>query len=96
MRLVQPDSDKRIQMSQPPLKLLHSDDALSPAKLDKFRKLSNEELIQSLQPGQVGSLKARPDGTVLEGNHRLKILRERGFSVDALPRDIIARDSPTT
>jgi hypothetical protein len=69
---------------------------LSPAKLDKFRKLSNEELIDSLQPGRDGSLKARPDGTVLEGNHRLNILRERRFDVDALPREIIPKDSPTT
>jgi hypothetical protein len=83
-------------MNQSPLKPLHSDEALSPAKLDKFRKLSDEELIESLQPGQDGSLKARPDGTVLEGNHRLKILRERRFDVDALPREIIAKDSPTT
>lgn len=69
---------------------------LEPTKLDKFRKLSNEELIDSLKPGTDGSLKTRPDGTVLEGNHRLKILSERGFDVDDLPREIVAKDSPTT
>jgi hypothetical protein len=82
-------------MSQSPLTPLHSDNALNSAKLDKFRKLSNEELIVSLQPGRDGSLKSRPDGTVLDGHHRIRILRERGVNVDALPREIIAKDSPT-
>ena len=48
------------------------------------------------KPGQSGSLKARPDGTVLDGHHRLKILRERGIDIDALPREIIGRDSSAT
>jgi len=83
-------------MDQPPLKMLHSDDALNRGKLDTFSKLSDKELIDSLQPGQSGSLKARPDGTVLDGHHRLRILRDRGVNLDALPREIIVRDSPAT
>jgi hypothetical protein len=63
-------------------------------KLDKFRRLSTEELIDSLLPGRDGSLRARPDGTVLEGHHRLKILRERGVNVDDLQREIIEKDLP--
>ena len=82
-------------MNQPPLKPLHPDDALIPAKLDKFRKPSTEELMNSLQPGRDGSLKTRPDGTVLDGHHRLKILRERGVDVDSLPREIVTKESPT-
>lgn len=82
-------------MNQPPLKQLHSDDTLNPVKLDTFRMLSDQQLIDSLQPGRDGALKTRPDGTVLEGHHRLTILRERGIDVDALPREIIAKDSPT-
>jgi hypothetical protein len=83
-------------MNQPPLKPLHPDDALNRVKVDKFSKLSDKELIDSLQPGQPGSLKVRPDGTVLDGHHRLKILIERGVDINALPRDIIAKDSPAT
>ena len=83
-------------MANLPLKMLHADDALNRVKVEKFNKLSDKELIDPLRPGQVGSLKARPDGTVLDGHHRLKILRERGIDIDALPREIITKDSPVT
>jgi ParB-like chromosome segregation protein Spo0J len=65
---------------------------LSQAKLAQFGKLSNQELIDSLKPGQPGSLKARPDGTMIDGHHRIKILQERGVDVDALPREIIPKN----
>jgi hypothetical protein len=51
---------------QPPLKPLHANSLLSPAKLAMFEKLSAEKLKQSLEPGQGHCLKARPDGTMLE------------------------------
>jgi len=72
----------------PPLVPLHSDDKLIPLKLEKHRKLTTDELTQSLRPGEAGSLKARPDGTILDGHHRLKILRGRGIDVNRLPREI--------
>lgn len=80
-------------MAQLPLKMLHPDSSLSRPKIDQYRKLSTPELIDSLRPGQPGSLKARPDGTVIDGHHRLIILRERGVDVDALPREVISKDS---
>jgi hypothetical protein len=80
------------QNTQPPLKPLHSDSSLIGSKLDKFGKLSSPELIDSLKPGEQGSLKARPDGTIVDGHHRIKVLRDRGIHVDALPREIIPRD----
>jgi hypothetical protein len=76
----------------PPLTPLHPDSSLSPAKLKKYAGATTPELIESLRPGQVGSLKVRPDGTMVDGHHRIKILRERGVDVDALPREIIAKD----
>jgi hypothetical protein len=76
----------------PPLKPLHPDSSLSPAKLQEYGKASTQELIDSLRPGSQGSLKARPDGTMIDGHHRIKILRDRGVDVDALPREIIAKD----
>lgn len=73
---------------QPPLRLLHSDTILNRVKLDQFRRLSTVALIESLQPGRPGALKARPDGTVFDGHHRIVVLRERGVSVDTLPREV--------
>jgi hypothetical protein len=59
-----------------PLKQLHRD--LNDATLDHLRKQSTEDLIDSLRPGQEEGLKTRPDGTILQGNHRIKVLKERG------------------
>jgi len=52
----------------PPLKPLHSDAALSHAKLAVFEKLSSDKLKESLAPGNEHSLKTRPDGTMLDGH----------------------------
>ena len=78
-------------MKEPLLKSLHMDSSLSSPKLEEFRKWSNERLIESLKPGQLNSLKARPDGTLIEGHHRLKVLRDRGVDVDSLPRQVMAK-----
>ena len=73
---------------EPPLRFLHSEAILSQVKLDTFRRMPSAELIESLRPGQSGALKTRADGTVLEGHHRLVVLRERGIDVDILPREV--------
>jgi hypothetical protein len=75
----------------PPLKPLHPDCSLSKAKMEKYAKDTTAEIIESLKPGQQGSLKTRPDGTMIDGHHRIKILRDRGVDVDALPREVIAK-----
>jgi len=62
-------------------------------KLDQFRAMGTAQLIESLRPGQSGALKARSDGTVLEGHHRLVVLRERGVDIDALPRELFPQES---
>ena len=54
---------------QPSLKPLHADCSLIDSKLDKYGNLSDQELIDSLKPGQQGSLKVRPDGTIVDGRH---------------------------
>ena len=79
-------------MANPPLKPLHTEEQLSKAKLEKYGKASTNDLIENLKPGKQGSLKARPDGTMVDGHHRIKILRDRGVDVDALPREIIPKD----
>jgi hypothetical protein len=70
---------------------LHSDATLSQAKLEQCDKRTTFELLDSLLPGRPGSLKARPDGTMIDGHHRIKILRGRGVDVDSLPREIVTR-----
>lgn len=57
-----------------------------------MEKMPTEELIRSLVPGQKDSLKCRPDGTILDGHHRLYVLRKRGVNVDLLPREIVEKD----
>ena len=78
-------------MNQLDLKFLHSESALNRVKLELFRRLSTEELKASLVPGQPGSLKVRPDGTVLDGHHRITVLGERGENIHRLPREIMDR-----
>jgi hypothetical protein len=62
----------------PPLKPLHADDSLIRLKMEEYAKGSTDALIASLAPGQAGCLKTRPDGTIVDGHHRIKILRDRG------------------
>lgn len=76
---------------QPPLKSLHLDSSLIRSKLDHYGNLTTQELTDSLRPGKSGSLKVRPDGTIVDGHHRIKILRDRGVDVDSLPREVIPR-----
>jgi ParB-like chromosome segregation protein Spo0J len=76
----------------PPLKSLHPDSSLNAAKLEKMHRVSTEALLASLLPGLEDCLKTRPDGTILDGHHRIRILRERGVDVDNLPRDIVVKD----
>ena len=77
--------------SDPPLRPLHPDASLSLAKLGDMERRTTEVLKISLLPGQKDSLKTRLDGTILDGHHRIYILRRRGVDVDALPREIIVK-----
>lgn len=76
----------------PPLKPLHPDGSLNSGKLLKLERFSTEELLISLIPGRPDCLKTRQDGTILDGHHRICILRRRGVNVDDLPRDVIVKE----
>ena len=69
-----------------------TESTLNQAKLRIFSRLSNDELVESLKPGQPGALKTRPDETVMDGHHRVKVLRDRGIPVDELPREVIPKE----
>ena len=43
--------------------------------------------MRSLAPGERESLKVKTDGTVMDGNTRAKVLEERGYDVNGLPRE---------
>jgi hypothetical protein len=77
--------------SVPSLKPLHPDASLSPAKLEEMKLRATEVLRNSLLPGKKDSLKTRPDDTILDGHHRIYVLRMRGVDVDALPREILVK-----
>ena len=63
------------------------------ARTTQMAHLTTEALKISLLPGQRDCLKARPDGTILDGHHRIRILRKRKVNVDELAREIIQRGS---
>jgi hypothetical protein len=75
----------------PPLRPLHPETSLSAPKLAKMESLTTDVLTQSLLPGQKDCLKIRPDGTILDGHHRIYVLRRRGVDVEALPREIVVK-----
>ncbi len=79
--------------SQPKLIFLHPESSLNIVKLNHFRRLTIVELTVSLLPGNQGSLKVRPDGTILDGHHRIKVLMERGEDVHQLQREIIKKEA---
>jgi hypothetical protein len=81
----------KMSNDSPPLRSLHPEVTLIPGKLAVFEHLTTETITASLLPGKENCLKTRTDGTILEGNHRIHVLRKRGVDVDRLPREIVAR-----
>ena len=79
-------------MTNPPLQPLHVTTSLSQVKLKLYARLTTDQLKQSLKPGQEGALKTRPDGTIIDGHHRIEVLRARGIDVDQLPREVVFKE----
>lgn len=75
-------------MILPRLRFLHSARAFVDLKLAVLRSKDTKELIDSLLPGKPHALKVTTEGTIMDGNHRIKVLLERGIDVDDLPREI--------
>ncbi len=56
--------------------------------LEYWRRQSTATIVESLQPGRVESLQVKPDGRIMNGNTRIKVLEERGVDVNRLPLDL--------
>ena len=75
----------------PPLRRIHPDttydrDQIAKGSLDYWRRQSTDKIVESLKPGADLPLIVGADGTIWQGNTRIKVLQERGYDVDALPR----------
>jgi hypothetical protein len=78
---------------RPPLRRIHSDGTLEAGagrfSLAYWRRRTIEEIVESLRPGSPEALKVKPDGRILNGNARVKVLEERGYDVDGLEREVV-------
>jgi len=78
----------------PPLRRIHESvydqDPTARNSLEYLRTRPTEEIVESLRkiPGREEYLIVKPDGRVMQGNTRIKVLQERGYPVDDLPREI--------
>jgi len=77
----------------PPLRRIHSDQTLEAGSnrvaLEYWRQQPTEDIVNSLQPGSLEALKVKPDGRILNGNTRIKVLEERGIDIHSLPREVL-------
>jgi hypothetical protein len=77
----------------PPLRRIHSDQTLEAGSnrvvLEYWRQQPTEDIVNSLQPGQPEGFKVTSDGRIMNGNTHIKVLEERGFDVNSLPRAVL-------
>ena len=84
-----PDPKEPKPPARPTPHRLHPDHSLSQVSLEFSRKQPNETILVSLQTGrlgakEVGKVVLNPDGTILNGNTRVKCLEERGYDLENL------------
>lgn len=76
-------------IERPPLRRLHGDGiyehpGAARSSLAYHRRQTTEEIVQSLRPAARSPLAVKSDGTVVQGNTRIKVLEERGYPIDEL------------
>jgi hypothetical protein len=78
---------------RPLLRRIHADETLrsgvSRFSLEYWQQRSSKEIVESLRPGRSEALKVKPDGRILNGNVRIKVLEDRGFDINSLERELI-------
>lgn len=76
---------------RPPLRRIHADGTLESGvgrfSLEYWRGRKTVEIVESLRPGRHEALRVKPDGRIVNGNVRVKVLEERGFDVNGLERE---------
>jgi RHS repeat-associated protein len=76
--------------NKPPLQRIHSNETLDAGQSYEYWKgKSTEEIVDSLKPGKPEALRVKPDGRVMNGNNRIRVLEERGVDVNSLDREEI-------
>jgi hypothetical protein len=79
--------------SQPPLQRIHPDatyrSGSAKLALEYWRKQPTDAIVRSLTPGGRKALQVKPDGRIMNGNTRIKVLEERGVDVNRLPRELV-------
>ena len=80
-----------------PLRRLHEDRVLKQRTLEYFRAQHTDDIVRSLLAQGPERLKIRSDGLVLQGNHRIKVLEERGYDTaqlseqaEVIPREVLS------
>jgi hypothetical protein len=77
----------------PPLQRIHSDTTYQSGSaklaLEYWRKQPTDDIIRSLALGGREPLRVKPDGRIMNGNTRIKVLEEHGFDVNVLPRELV-------
>jgi hypothetical protein len=54
--------------------------------------MPTDEIVASLLREDDEPLRVKPDGRIFQGNTRIKVLKERGYPVDGLPRLPVMED----
>lgn len=76
---------------QPALRRIHPDatyqSGTAKLALEYWRRQPTDAIVRSLTPGGREALRVKPDGRIMNGNTRIKVLEERGFDVNSLPRE---------
>jgi hypothetical protein len=79
---------------QPSLRRIHSDatyerDPRARSSLQYHRGKTTDDIVESLRGEARWPLRVKPDGRIFDGNTRIKVLEERGYPVNDLPREEI-------
>jgi hypothetical protein len=87
------EDDKDVEEPQPSLKRLYPDAPITSGSnrfsYNFWRQQATNDIVQSLHPGADEALRSTPDGRIINGNTRIKVLEKRGFDVNTLPREVI-------
>jgi hypothetical protein len=79
--------------NQPKLRRIHPDSTYERGSarysLESIRRMSTGEIVDSLAPRAAEPLTVKLDGRIFDGNTRIKVLQERGYDINILPRVIL-------